>query len=154
MLRGMDPRGSSAWVSWIRTWFQKQHFSVIRVNQCLSKDNFFVRKLETNPSISDLLEVDELGLVGVEQEAAAVVAHRIAADARLRVLKLLLDVPDDTLAVQAQKDAGHQFGMYRVCAYHLPADANQRADAQRGQLADPGEPQRKKDVTEGKLFAS
>lgn len=94
------------------------------------------------------MEVDELGLVGVEQEAAAVAAHRIAADAGLRVFKLLLDVLDDTLAVQAQKDAGHQFGMYRVCAYHLPADANQRADAQRSQLTDPGEPQRKKQQEE------
>lgn len=85
-----------------------------------------------------LLEVDELGLVGVEQEAAAVVAHRVAADAGLRVFKLLLYVLDGALAVEAQEGAAHQLGVHWVCANDLPADAHQRADAQSSQLADPG----------------
>lgn len=97
----------------------------------------------SDPFISHLLEVDELGLVGVEQEATAVVAHRVAADAGLRVFKLLLHVLDDTLAVQAQEGATHQLRVHRVCAYHLPADPHQRANAQRGQLTDPGEPHHK-----------
>lgn len=94
----------------------------------------------------NLLEVNELGLVGVKQEAAAVVAHWVAADGGLRVLKLLLHVLDDALAIKAQEGATHQLGVHRVCAYHLPADAHQRAYAQRGQLTDPGEPRHRESV--------
>lgn len=96
----------------------------------MNKDELQI-KTRSSALISDLLEVDELGLVGVEQEAAAVVAHRVTADARLRVFKLLLHIFDDALAVQAQEGSTHQLGVHRVCAYHLPADAHQRADTQR-----------------------
>lgn len=92
------------------------------------------------------MEVDKLGLVGVEQETAAVVAHWVTADAWLRVFKLLLHVLDDSLAVQAQEGATHQFGVHRMCAYHLPANPHQRTDAQRRQLSDPGEAHRKENV--------
>lgn len=98
------------------------------------------------------MEVDELGLVGVEQEAPSVVAHRVAADAGLRVFKLLFHVLDDTLAVQTQEGSAHQLRMHRMCAYHLPANANQRADAKRGQLTDPREPHHKENIKQCEIF--
>lgn len=54
-----------------------------------------------------LLEVDELGLVCVEVEAGAVVAHRVPADGGRRVLELLGDIFDQRLAVHALEGAAH-----------------------------------------------
>lgn len=59
------------------------------------------------PPLSRLLEVDELGLVGVEVEAGAVVADGVPADGWWRVLELLRDVFDQRLAVHAQEGTAH-----------------------------------------------
>lgn len=65
---------------------------------------FFVQR---ESSYSYFLEVDELGFVRVEVEAAAVVAHRVSTDGGRRVFELLGDIFDDRLAVHAQEGATH-----------------------------------------------
>lgn len=89
--------------------------------------------------MTHLLEVDELGLVGVEHEAPPVVAHRVAADVGLRVLKLLFHVAHQHLAVQAQEGGADQLRVHWVGAHHLTTDPDQRTDPGRRQLTDPDE---------------
>lgn len=95
-----------------------------------------------------LLEVDKLGLVGVQEEALAVVANRIPADAGLCVLELLLHVFHDTLAVQAEERPAHQLWVDRVGANNLATDPDQCPDAQGGQFPDPERFKRQINFTE------
>lgn len=72
---------------------------------------------------SYFLEVNKAGLVGVQHESASVGAHRVLADGRLSVFKLLLHIFDDRLTVQAEESSADQLRVYGVSAHHLPADA-------------------------------
>lgn len=98
--RGMEPRGSSACVSWIRTWTHKSRTQSETSEPTLL--SLFSSYLHT-PSY--LLEVNELGFVCVKMEAGAIVAHRVSADGWWGVLKLLGDIFDHCLAVHAQEGA-------------------------------------------------
>lgn len=95
--------------------------------------------IQTDCNTGDLylLEVDKLWLVGVQEEALAVVANRIPADAGLRVLELLLHVLHDALAVQAEERPAHQLRVDWVGANNLTTDPDQRPNAQGCQLPDP-----------------
>ena len=61
-----------------------------------------------------LLEVDELGLVNVEEEAASVLALGVGADGGLRVLELLLYIAYDAVAVTALEHTRDQLWVHRV----------------------------------------
>lgn len=150
----MEPRGSSACVSWIRTCTR----TPIRPPPLLRHAE------QHRVLLSYLLEVYELGFVCVQVEAGAVVADRVPADGRRGVLELLRDVFDQRLAVHtlkgpadlrpqrrplhptapsycrayaSQRWKSYQFGVHRMCSHHLTADFHQRANAHGRQLANP-----------------
>ena len=87
--------------------------------------------VSTDPTVGDLylLEIDELWLVGVQQEALTVVADRIPADAGLHVLELLLHILHHALAVQAEESSTHQLWVDWVGANNLSTDPDQRPNA-------------------------
>ena len=60
---------------------------------------------------------------------------RVSADGRLRVLELLLDAADDSLAVGADERPQNELRVDRVSSDDLSGDANEVADAIRGQVA-------------------
>lgn len=84
-----------------------------------------------------LLEVDELGFVCIQEKASPVVAHRVAANARLSVFKLLLHVLYYSLTVQTQEGAADQLRVNRVSTDNLATDANKWANLHHGQLTNP-----------------
>lgn len=88
-----------------------------------------------------LLEVNKSRLVCVQHEPLAVGTDRILADGRLGVLKLLLYILDDRLAVQTHECATDQLWVHRMGAHYLPADAQQGANPGSGELSDPEEQQ-------------
>lgn len=87
--------------------------------------------------LSYLLEVDEFGFVCIQEKASTVVAHRVAANARLSVFKLLLHILYRSLTVQAQEGPAHQLRVNRMSTDNLATEAHKWANLHHGQLTDP-----------------
>lgn len=103
--------------------------------------SFQERKGDQNTKVygflSYLLEVDEFRFVCIQEKPSTVVAHRIAANARLSVFKLLLHVLYHSLTVQTQEGPAHQLRVNRVSTDNLTTDAHQWANLHHSQLTDP-----------------
>merc|ERR1719209_232787 len=83
----------------------------------------------------NLLEVNETGLVDVEQEPGPVVANGVPAGCRLSVLELLLNSLHHSLAVEAGEGSTDQFRMDRVSSDYLSLDLGQRSNLLGRQLS-------------------
>lgn len=108
--RGIEPRGSSAWVSWIRTWPHTIRTGIRNLRLTCHLHNIAIThasEYTCKSPQSYLLEVNKLGFVCVKVEARAVVAGRVPADGWRGVFELLRDIFDDCLAVHAQEGAAH-----------------------------------------------